>query len=78
MSELRIRQVENGDEYEVVKVRNELATPETLGPNEYMLGSSWVSPEIEKLKQKEESAKLTEKEEKRKSAINRLFGGLFV
>lgn len=78
MSELRVRQVENGDEYEVVKVRNELATPETLEPNEYMLGSSWVSPEIEKLRQQKENAKLTEKAEKRKNAINRLFGGLFV
>lgn len=70
MSELRVRHVENGEEYEVVKVRNELATPETLGPNEYMLGSSWKSPELEKLKAKE-------KQEKRKSAINKLFGGLF-
>ena len=78
MSELRLRQVENGDEYEVIKVRNELATPETLGPNEYMLGSSWQSPEIEKLKQEQEDSKLTEKAEKRKDAINRLFGSLFV
>ncbi|GAA0101500.1 hypothetical protein UT300012_22150 [Paraclostridium bifermentans] len=70
MSELRIRQVENGEEYEEVKVRNELATPETLKPNEYMLGSSWTAPEIIKLKE-------DSKEEQRKSAVSRLFGKMF-
>lgn len=89
MSELVVRTVENGEEYDTVKVRNELATPETLKPNEYMLGSSWVSPEIEKIKaieskpaeeERVEQPSVEEKEiktQKRKSAIDRLFGGLF-